>query len=148
MRIVRFSSAHLAGIDWIERERTKEIGFIRAFAAYDANPGWSLFDGDDFVAGGGIVIPYRGLGEAWIISGPLAQSHSLAVCRAARRGLEEFALGFGLVRIQAMVLRHHEAGCRFLEHLGFTQECLVRKYGLHGADMYLFAMFPGETSHA
>lgn len=148
MRVVRFESAHLAGIDWIERERTKEIGFGRAFAAYDSNPGWSLLDGDAFVAGGGIVIPYAGMGEAWVIASPLAQQHSLAVCRAARLGLDEFALGFKLVRIQAMVLRHHITGHRFLEHLGFERECLVRKYGLHGADMYLYAMFPGETPNA
>lgn len=148
MRLVRFEAAHLAGIDWIERERTKQIGFNRAFAAYESNPGWSLFDGDRFVAGGGIVVPYTGLGEAWLIAGPLAPHHAVAVCRACRSGLDELALGLGLVRIQAMVLRHWEPGHRFLEHLGFTRECLVRKYGLHGADMYLYAMFPGETPHA
>jgi hypothetical protein len=28
---------------------------------------------------------------------------------------------------------------RFLEFLGFKQECLMKKYGFHGEDMYLYA---------
>lgn len=142
--LVPFKATHLAGIDWVERERTYQIGFKRAFAAYESNPGWSLMHEGRFVAGGGIVIPYQGLGEAWLIAGPEAPAHSLTIVRACQSVLEDAHL-LKLVRVQAMVMRHLEAGHRLMRVLGFQQECLVRKYGLHGADMYLYAMFPGET---
>lgn len=142
--VVPFKARHLEGIDWIERERTKQIGFNRAFKAYESNPGWSLFCDGRFVAGGGVVVPYAGLGEGWVIAGSLAPSHTRLVCRTAREGLRDLIQGLKLVRVQAMVMRHYEPAHHFVRHLGFTQECLLRKYGLHGADLYLYSMFPGD----
>lgn len=142
MELVPFRAAHLVGLDWIERERTYQIGIQRALSTYESNPGWTLIHEGRTVAAGGIVIPYTGLGEAWLIAGPLASAHPLAIVRSCQRGIDEIAFGKRLVRVQAMVLRHLDQGKRLMDVLGFECEALLRKYGFHGADMYMYAKFP------
>lgn len=145
MFLVRFHKMHLSGLDWIERERTYQVGIRQALSVYAGNPSWTLLDsGYEPVACGGVVIPYAGLGEAWLIAGPTAPSHARAVVRACRHGLAAVIEKHNLVRVQAMVLRHLEQGHRLMRVLGFEREALLRKYGFHGADMFMYAKFPGE----
>jgi hypothetical protein len=45
--------------------------------------------------------------------------------------------------VQAGVVAEHGAGRRFVEHLGFTEEGLMPKFGPRGETFAKYVLFPG-----
>lgn len=144
--VVKFSRKHLDGIDWYERERLKLVGFEKAFETYESYPSWSLLCNDQFVAAFGVVVPYPGLGDAWCIASQLAVSDTFFFFRTVRQYIEEVSRGMKFRRLQALVQFDYEAGHRWARSLGFAHEATLRRYGVDGKHMAMYAQFPGGNA--
>lgn len=141
--VVKFSRKHLDGIDWYERDRLKLVGFEKAFETYEQYPSFSLLCNDQFVAAFGVVIPYKGLGDAWCIASQLAINDTFFFFRTVKQYIDEVSRGLGLRRLQALVVFDYEAGHRWAQSLGFKHEGTMAKYGVDGKTMAMYVQFPG-----
>ena len=140
--VLPFESRHMNGVRWIEEEHAKLFGMERAFKEYAANPAYSGFCDGEFVGAAGIIVPWRGFGEAWAIAGPLVASHKVFFHRTIKNHLLPLAKQLGLRRLQAMVRSEYVASRRWVQELGFTWECVLHSYGIKGEDMVVYVMFP------
>ncbi len=140
-----FRPEHLDGVRWIEERYAQLIGMNRVLELYTKHPGYSGFCNGRFVGAGGIVVPYPGFGEGWAVAGPLVASHHVFFHRTIRLAYLPTARMLRLRRLQAMVRSEFTASQRWLEHLGFRQEAVLRRYGVTGEDMVLYVLFPDEV---
>jgi len=102
-------------------------------------PGFTgLMDGE-IIASGGVVILWKGVGEAWVVSSPLVEKYPLIFAKTIARKLREIIRESGLVRVQTMVDAEHIVSQRWIERMGFVQEGLMRKY-LQGRDFWRYAL--------
>ena len=141
-QIIPFKAAHILGLDWSEADLLKLAGDASLYQ-YERNLGWSGFCNDRFVAAGGIVKIYKGLGEGWAIAGPLVQSHRLWFHSTFRRCIVAFEEALELHRHQIMVRGSFEVSQKWVQSLGFEYECTHKKYGIKGEDMQVYVRFPG-----
>jgi len=133
-KIVDYSPQHL---------KDAGLGSRRAWVAYANYPSWSLFCGSELIVAGGILIPYDTLGEAWAVPGPAAMTHQKLMFQTTKDILT-WQLPHGIRRLQALVMADHGAGRRWAEHLGFTEESIMKMYGAKGEDVVMFTLFPGR----
>lgn len=143
-QITVFEAAHLDGVRWIEEEHARMLGIERALKTYEGHPSYTGWCDGRFLAAAGIVVPYAGLGEAWCIAGPLVQSHKLWFHRNVKAFLSATVKRLGLRRLQAMVRAEYVGNCLWLLKLGFQYEATMKRYGVNGEDMYLYALLPEE----
>jgi len=101
-------------------------------------PAWSYLCGPWLVASAGVRILHAGVGEVWLVSGPLAASHVVHFYRTVKQRLPGVAEMLNLHRIQAMVLESFEDGRRLAEGLGFEREGLMRCHTPDGENVILY----------
>jgi len=139
--LVPFKADHMAGVRWTEEKLAERLG-DRAFVSYEKHPGYSLFCNGVFVGAGGIVVLYQGVGEAWAIAGrPLSRLHTLSFHRGITRIMDDLARDLKLRRLQAMVRASFEQSHEWVQRLGFEREATLRRYGINGEDMTMYARF-------
>lgn len=143
--LIPFKASHVEDIQWIEREHARLIG-QQALSIYEKHPGWTGLCNGRFVAAGGIVVPYRGLGEGWVIAGPLVhQGHLTYFHRTIKRAMIGTAQALKIRRLQVLVRDSFTVSHSWvLDHLGFTRECVLAKYGVMGEDMVVYVRFFDE----
>lgn len=139
-----FRAEHLEGVRWIEEKHARLLGIDRALKTYERHPSYTGFCGGQFIAAAGIVVPYAGLGEAWAIAGPLAQTHKVWFHRNVKAFLASTVERLGLRRLQAMVRAEYVGNVAWLETLGFHLEARMERYGVNGEDMFLYALLPED----
>ncbi len=139
--IVPFKAAHVRHLKWAESEYMALIG-QQAVEIFEKNLGWSGFCNGYFVGAGGIVTPYRGLGEGWAIAGPMVKHHQRWFHETCKRGIVVYEQVLGLVRHQVMVRDEFEVSHKWVQKLGFTYEATLKKYGVKGEDMRVYVRFP------
>lgn len=111
-------------------------------AICEANPGWTgLLDGK-IMAAAGVIIPFKGLGEAWLLTTPLVEKHPLLFVRTVKRVMGMIAVSHGLHRLQAMVDVSFTRAHRFVELLGFESEAVLEKYGPKQETYVMYRIFP------
>jgi hypothetical protein len=108
---------------------------------YEKYPGYTAYCGGEFLAAAGVVIPYPGMGEGWVIAGPLVRSHARYFHQTVLKVLDQIASDFKIRRIQAMVRAEFAASHRWMTHLGFEKEAVLHKYGIKGEDMTVYVRF-------
>lgn len=140
--LIPFKAGHVDGIEWIEREHARLIG-AQALEIYESHPGWTGLCQGRFVGAGGIVVPYKGLGEGWAIAGPLVhQGHHTFFHRTIKRAMIGSAQALGVRRLQVMVRDSLTVSHAWvLDHLGFDRECVLKRYGVMGEDMVVYVRF-------
>lgn len=118
----------------------------QAFLAADlatSGPAFTGFvDGERAGCAGVQLLTWPGVGKAWAVIGALGFAHPIFLTRAVVRGLLEIIKDYSLVRVEADVLAHGRAACRWLEYMGFESEGLMRKRGPGGVDMERYALLP------
>ena len=82
---------------------------------------------------------WDGCAECWAIYSPLVKKYPSAL-RLTKELLERLYDQFGYYRLQGAVDPRFTETIRFVEHLGFKQEGLMRRYGPHGEDRILYAL--------
>ena len=79
-----------------------------------------------------------GVGEAWIVLVPDIHRY-IRFYHVVRRLMEYEENRMGLVRLQAHCDEDRPENLRFIAHLGFTPEAVLRKRGLNGKNQYICA---------
>lgn len=95
------------------------------------------FDGEP-VCSAGIVLIGWGRGEAWALLSTLFYKHVRACYRMIKNRLSGMVKEHGLVRVQTLVAPEFTEGARLVEHLGFDQEGLLKKYGPNHEDLLIY----------
>ncbi len=106
--------------------------------SYQRGPAFTAFYKNEIIAIAGITLVWPGLGEAWALFGKNPQRHKFFIHREALRHIEQIAKEKKLERIQGCAIKEHEAGKRWLEHLGFEYEGPMRKFWM-GKDFVRYA---------
>lgn len=91
------------------------------------------------VAVGGVLPMWRGVGDIWMVGSDLIDKYPKSLFRLARSIINEATKGLSLHRVQCSVDVDQESHKRFVEHLGFSPEGLMRKYGANGEDHIRYA---------
>ncbi len=131
IRLRRWDAHDVEGMDMASLGMRLAWDSLRAVAA-------ELPDGAIVACGG--VMPVEGspIGDFWALTSALLADFPLAFLRTAR-DLLQTAEEHGLVRLQALVLPENGPAIRFIEHLGFRREGLLRRCGPNLMDRYLYA---------
>ncbi len=86
----------------------------------DARPAITLMTDDgEVIACGGLRILYGGVAESWVIAGPLAEKHPLALCKATKEYMDRWVKEYGLRQLTASVDYADRKACRWAYWLGF-----------------------------
>jgi RimJ/RimL family protein N-acetyltransferase len=142
--IVAYEPEH--GYEIINQQRRDCDSWI---AGYQENEGWvdSLkgqgpaytFLADGQVVGcAGITLLGWGRGEAWTLFSPLFYQNVRKVFKSIKEKLPDVQKEHGLRRIQAISRTDFEEGERFLKHLGFEKEGVLKSFGPGGEDVSIF----------
>lgn len=105
-----------------------------------AGPAWTARAGGRVIACGGIGVHWKGRAEAWIfIASDMPRSMWVPLHRLVRRLTEQAIERLSLRRLEASCAYGWPPGRRWLEMLGFQEECVARAYGPDGRDFVRFA---------
>ena len=108
------------------------------FAAY--GPAFTMLDDDKPVMAAGVYIPWPGIGEAWMHLSPWFYSHVKTAYRETREILHSIIVNKKLRRVQCPIHAGMEKNMNFVEHLGFTIEGIMHRWGPEGADYLMYAV--------
>lgn len=92
----------------------------------------------EIIACGGVVILWRGVGEAWGLTTKHVDRYRIFYYKNTKLLIESIAQSFNLHRVQATVPVGHEPAARFIMRMGFAREGLLRKFGPDGSDFIMF----------
>lgn len=136
VEVIPFEPEHLTMIDF-PVENAAEMDPLTLGKAHKAmGPCASLAIAGHVYASGGLTIHWKGTAEMWATIG---KERPLSVLGAMKRQVNAWVEEYGLDRVQAITDPEWKGGCRFLEWLGFTMECRLRKMGPNGVDKALYA---------
>ena len=99
---------------------------------------YSVFVQGDILCSGGVCMLREGFGEAWIVCSILVYIYPSTVYRVVKRYLDKIIKDRNLHRVQATPSTNWPTVYRFVERLGFQKEGVLRKYGLHREDCYMY----------
>ena len=128
-RNVREQDLWLSGQDW----ETAVKGWK------DGGPGYTLLIDEKVVGCGGVVLTQWQCGEAWTLFSTLFFKHYRTAYKAIKKNLENIIEDENLRRVQSLIHPEHEEAKRFIIHLGFQCEGLLRKYGPNGEDLFMYS---------
>lgn len=121
---------------------------IQEWAAYHMThgPALTLIGCEDrIVACVGIHRRWEGTGELWLVLSADARRYPHLVT-AIRELLAYAQAELGYQRLQAAVRLDWPEAIRFVEHMGFAQEAIMKHYGPNGADNALYAIVQEEAN--
>ena len=78
--------------------------------------------GETILGCAGLILPWPGMGLAWMIISEEAGKHGFWMTKMVRYFLDDIIRCYGLHRIEAAVLVDNERNQRWIERLGFTRE--------------------------
>jgi len=140
----RFDTFHPSHISSLRIEDTTVLApvasYPRIVEVYADHPSFSLFHDEKFILCGGAVIPWKGLGEVWMLVGtePL-KPHAKAMLKAGRLAAKIIHDHFGIDRLQTPVVVDQPKWIRFAEACGFKKEGLMKAYGPDGNDYFMMS---------
>lgn len=140
-RLTPFSPEHLSSIRVEDSSVLAPISSHEQLVIfYATHPSFSLWCHDKFIGAGGAVVPWKGMGDVWMIMGkePL-ELHGKALFKYARVCLGILHNHFGVQRAQAAVQVEQEKWIRYAEALRFKVEGLMLKYGPDGKDYLMMS---------
>ena len=108
-------------------------------------PAYTIVIDDEIVFCGGVVKIGWNRGEAWTLMSSLFYKYPKTCFKICRNQLNDVIQKHGLKRVQALVDPSLYGGVRFMEHLGFQQEGLLRKYGPKNEDMWMMGRIECNT---
>lgn len=148
LKILPFQKEHFLKIRVREPNLSmaQGIGNIAQFAeVYQARgPAFTIFDGDLIVGSIGIVMIWKGFGEAWVYVSDDVERHKKEFHRVVKNLLDESIKNLNIRRVQAVVEESYITGCKWAERLGFVEEGRMRNYGVNGETYILYARVRDE----
>jgi hypothetical protein len=147
LKIRPYDPQDLIGMEVMDAERRRRDGqSVETWARVHAQAGPSFTFEDE--AGAvvfccGVDELWAGVGEAWACFSPLAKKYP-HTWQAMK-----WVIGFAKSayhRIQAVLDVDDDAAIRMDERLGFVREGILRKYGPHGEDRFMYAIVREDAS--
>jgi RimJ/RimL family protein N-acetyltransferase len=106
-----------------------------------AGPAFTFIDDDEkIVFCCGISTLWPGVGEVWATFSPLARKYPYTWQAFKWSVKQAFTERWGYWRIQAILDCDDEDAIRMDEKVGFKREGIMRHYGPHGEDSYMYAL--------
>lgn len=152
LRIIPFDPIHLISVfenpleerlEWTRQEDAEDWGRI----AFSKGPGWTAVYQNQIVACAGVMIMWKGVGEAWVFFSKLMEDPELR--RAAYVQVLEYLARViskhDLHRVQATCRVDFPPASQYLERLGFEFEGLLRQYGYDRVDYRMYSMMTKEV---
>jgi ribosomal protein S18 acetylase RimI-like enzyme len=142
-QIVPFEAWHFDFIEIREPDRQEVMnipGFRRMCEHYEKVGGaYTLLSTEGIVCIGGVAPTGLGVGSAWSVTSELVTKYPKAYYKGTRDFLNAIISDWKLHRVQATAIVDNAAAIRWLRHLGFEREGLMKKYGADKRDHYLYA---------
>jgi hypothetical protein len=117
-----------------------DYGIDLAEAASRAGTAWTIESDGKPIACAGIVMWWKGVGEAWMIASPEAVKHKISFIKALKAGLEIIIKTYEMHRVESKVRVGFESAIRINEILGFKQDAVLKKFTPDGQDVILFSI--------
>ena len=143
MIIIPFKKDHLDKLD-IRLPGLVGMEIDRAYEEIpkygEAGPAFSAFTDDGLlivIAGVGII--WDGVGVAWTLPSVYADDYKVGFYKAIKSHLDKIIEANNLHRVQCFVHKDYVISQKWVEHMGFEREGLLRKYGSDKADYYIYA---------
>jgi hypothetical protein len=83
---------------------------------------------------GGIMLFWRGVGEAWLVGSKQISSIKMDFHKTIIRVIDTVSKGLNIVRLQGVIPVRHSRFIRWMEISGFEYESTMEKYGANGED--------------
>ncbi len=126
--------------EYEEHEFSFMGGGVDLFATvYEQGPGFTLLYEGQTIAMAGVMVLWKGVGEAWFRGSPLIYEHKKKVMEASVEGMKMIK-DSGFWRIQCVVLKDWEAATVYVGRLGFKFEGEMRMYGPDKRDFLRYAI--------
>ncbi len=143
LRIRTFQPEDLVTMDVVETEKKRRNGKpVAEWAEYHAKAGPTYTFTDEagaIVFCCGVDTLWPGVGEAWASFSPLAAKYP-HVLQCMKWVIGQCFTRWGYWRVHAILAVDDDAAIRMDERLGFKRESILRKYGSHGEDRYMYAI--------
>ena len=107
-------------------------------------PAFTMLEDGKPVVSAGVYILWPGVGEAWMHLSPWFHRHVKVVYREVRDILCQVIITKSLRRVQCPIQADMPQNKRFVEHLGFSPEGLMHRWGPNGKDYWLMAIVAPE----
>lgn len=91
------------------------------------------------IAAAGVVPQWKGVGELWALLSENTRDRPIKLCKVTAKIIEIIQQEGNYHRLQAIVLKDFTSSIRWMKHLGFQCEGLLRQYGVDKRDFYRFA---------
>ena len=104
----------------------------------DSNTYTAVLNGE-VVGIGGVVVLWKGVGEAWVILSRNCQNKPIEMFLCIKRVYKALIQSCELNRIQVVVRVDFPQSIKMIEKLGFEREGLMRRYCPDGCDAYMYA---------
>ncbi len=95
---------------------------------FSTGPAFTGYAHDEMVAAGGIIIMWKGVGEAWTLTSPLVHEYPIFFTRTIRDYLNAMIIKYKFERVQSVVQKDYEMANRWIKTLGFKPEGEMPKY--------------------
>jgi hypothetical protein len=152
-RVVKFQKWHL---EIMERDKL-QLGISVGFGDYrgyilgmsNLGPTFTALDETGVASVFGCVVPWPGLGEAWMIADrEKITKHPRATLEVGRTFSDNCLKRLSLRRLQMYIMSDEKIVIQYAKALRFVQETVypLRKYGPDGKDYHLFVRFQDERN--
>jgi len=91
------------------------------------------------LACGGLIMHWRGVAEAWLVTTDQVAMHPVVFHRTIIRIFKVLMESMGLWRVQIAIKAGHRVSCKWVLRLGFREEGPAPRYGPDGSDYLRFA---------
>lgn len=119
-RLIPFHVEHLMRL----ANRDGWHGATAKLAAEQATggPAFTAVEGNRMLGAAGVLVPWPGVGMAWMVLAADIAPYGLWLTRTVRRVLDDVTRAYRLHRVEALALVESERNQRWLEVLGFGRE--------------------------
>lgn len=97
----------------------------------------TVFVGNRPAAVFGFVSIWKGVAEAWLIADDIMRSTPMTMTKTAKMVLDIAEISLSLHRLQITVRSTDRRAYKWAAAVGFTEECLMKKYGTDQVDYFL-----------
>lgn len=140
MKIIPFKIEHFDAMESDEATRENRSLYERY---PDLGPSWTIMMKDVPVVSGGVVVIWKGVGEAWmLLNGDMIFQYPLTVYRVVKTLLDAIIHDCKLHRVQTFVLDGHPKAHRWIKALGFTSEGKLAGFGPDKKDYWVYGRVP------
>jgi hypothetical protein len=140
-----FRPEHLAELP-LTGQQASLLGRLHAGELYAQHPSLTARVNGVLLACAGIIIPWKGIADAWMLPTRNIARHPKFLVSTVRRFLASSAEALDLVRIEAVVDSGFLAGRRFADFLGFERESEMPLFGPNRETYIRYVLFPRGRS--